>query len=357
MKEMNKPLNFREIMDVDEKVLEVAEIIHKDNFRSFFTSKEPKNAHSIMLLTAYPLMIETEKYYNGELLSTYAVYKAMRDMNKSYRVTAYYFENLIFRIISFWEYLFQFLNMHFHLQLYDDSAIKKIIEISGYVPEFIPEGQGTRVEYVALPKEEQKKIRSKWRKSLKRINKNNIVNYIANIYEVNGNLEELLEIIVNNNVEIIKTIRNQIIHQRPAGASFTIKFDGMFKDYSVLINNNGWIEFNKYDIEIEKCMNYIGEAIQKVHEIVHLSEYPNRIENAGREYFVKSVQCNSCNDNYIAPSLLLGDKNEFADIIFCPLCGGYGGKVLKSIRTTEIDHDTRLGNYFSAFEELNEDNK
>lgn len=25
------------------------------------------------MLTAYPLMIETENYYNGELLSTYAV--------------------------------------------------------------------------------------------------------------------------------------------------------------------------------------------------------------------------------------------------------------------------------------------
>ncbi|MGW6291072.1 hypothetical protein, partial [Streptomyces sp. NPDC055107] len=75
-----------------------------------FSNKEAEYAQGMMMLTAYPLMIETEKYYNGEFLGTYAVYKALRDFNKNYRITAYYFENLIFRIISFWEYPYQFLN-------------------------------------------------------------------------------------------------------------------------------------------------------------------------------------------------------------------------------------------------------
>lgn len=100
----NRPLSFREIMTIDLKILNHAESIHKSRYRSFFTDKKAVYGQGIMMLTAYPLMIETEKYYNGELLSTYAVYKALRDYNKNYRVTAYYFENLIFRIISFWEY-------------------------------------------------------------------------------------------------------------------------------------------------------------------------------------------------------------------------------------------------------------
>ncbi|XID90376.1 hypothetical protein ACF3MZ_17700 [Paenibacillaceae bacterium WGS1546] len=344
-------------MNIDRKILKHAESIHKSRYRSFFTNKKSVYGQGIMMFTAYPLMIETEKYYNGELLSTYAIFKALRDFNNKYRVTAYYFENLIFRIISFWEYLYQFLNMHFQLGLYDDSAKRRIIEISGYKPELIPTGQGTRVEYVPLPKKEQKEIRNKLGKRLQIINKKNIVRYITGLYEVKDSLEVLLRIISNNNVEIIKNIRNQIIHQRPAGASFTINFDdSFFNTYTVSINNSGWIEFEKFDAEIQKCMNLIGEAIQVVHNIVHLNEYPNRIENAGIEYFLKKVQCNSCEEKYIAPSLLIGDADEYAEVIICPLCGNLGGSVFDTIKTTEVDYGTRLGEYLRSIKELRVEN-
>ncbi|MFZ3579517.1 hypothetical protein, partial [Virgibacillus sp. DJP39] len=186
-------------------------------------------------------------------------------------------------------------------------------------------------------------------------NKKNIVNYIEKIYKVDGSLKKLLHLIADDNVEVLKEIRNEIIHQRPAGANFTINFDETLLNYSVLINNSGWIEFDKYDIDIERCMKRIGEAIQEVHKIVHLNEFPNRIENASKEYFVKEVTCLSCNDKFIAPSLLLGDNDEFANVITCPLCGEFGCKVNGVIKTTEIDYDTYLANYLRAFEGLNKE--
>lgn len=125
--------------------------------------------------------------------------------------------------------------------------------------------------------------------------------------------------------------------------------------YTVSINNSGWIKFNEYDIEIEKCMRLIGEAIQCVHEIVHLNEYPNRIENAGKEYFAKKVKCISCNQEFLAPFLLLGDKDEFKDIVICPLCGKHGCEVMNTIKLTEVDYGTQLGQYFEALERLNDD--
>ncbi len=42
----------------------------------------------------------------------------------------------------------------------------------------------------------------------------NIVNYTAGIYEVKDEWDSLLKVIVNNNIDYIKDIRNQIIHQR-----------------------------------------------------------------------------------------------------------------------------------------------
>lgn len=352
---MNGPLSFKEIMYIDKNVLERAEIIHKNYYRDFFTNKKAENAPSVMLFTGYPLMIETEKYYNGELLSTYALFKSMREFNMNYRVTAYYFENLIFRIISFWEYLYQFLNMHFQLKLYDDRAMKRIIDISGYTPKFIPEGRGHRLELVPKPREEQKKIRKSLQQRLGKINKYNIICYIAGIYEVTGNLEKLLGIIANNNVEIIKKVRNEIIHQRPGGASFTVNFDDFTNDYTVSINNNGWIEFDIYDMDIERCMKFISDAIQSIHEIVMLNEYPNKIENTGKEYFVKRIKCSSCNGEFLAPSLLLGDNDEFVEAITCPLCGKLGGEVISTVRITEVDYGTKLGEYFRAIEKLNEE--
>ncbi|MGW9128660.1 hypothetical protein ACWGPW_27225 [Paenibacillus chitinolyticus] len=165
----------------------------------------------------------------------------------------------------------------------------------------------------------------------------------------------MLQIIINNTVEVVQNIRNQLIHQRPAGASFTINFEDTFMNaYTVSINNNGWIDFEKFDVEIEKCMNFIGEAIQKVHEIVHLNEYPNKIENAGKKFFLKNVQCNSCNEMFIAPSILIGEKDKFTEVI-CPLCGNLGGNVRHTFKTTEDDHGTHLGSYLSAIKELKED--
>ncbi|CUB23322.1 hypothetical protein BN2127_JRS3_03405 [Bacillus safensis] len=352
---MFKPLSFKELMYIDKKVLKRAESIHNKHYSNFFTNKKAEKASSIMMLTAYPLMIETENYYNGELLSTYAVFKSIREFDKSYRVTAYYFENLIFRIMSFWEYLYQFLNLHFYLKLYDFRAKNRIIEYSGYTPEFLDEGIGKRLEFIPKSKEEQKIIRKELQKKLQIINKKNIVRYIEKIYEVDGSLKKLLHLIMNNNVEVLKEIRNEIIHQRPAGANFTINFDETFLNYSVLINNSGWIEFDRYENDIERCMERIGEAIQEVHEIVHLNEFPNRIENAGKEYFVKKVTCLSCNDSFIAPSLLLGDNDKFANVIMCPLCRELGCKVNGVIKTTEIDYNTYLAHYFRAFEGLNEE--
>lgn len=246
--------------------------------------------------------------------------------------------------------------MHFQLGLYDDRAKRSIIEASGYKPEFVPTGQGTRVEYVPLPDNEQKEIRTKLRKRLQRISKENIVRYIAGSYEVKDNLEALLRIIIIIiNVEIVKNIRNQIIHQRPAGTSFTINFDETFLEYKVSINNNGWIEFEKFDVGIQKCMHFMEEAIQLLHEIVHLNEYPNRIENAGNEYFLKKIQCNTCYGKFIVPTLLMGDTDEFAVAVVCPLCGNLGGNIHDTIKTTEIDYGTCLGNYLEAIKELNED--
>lgn len=175
--------------------------------------------------------------------------------------------------------------MYFQLALFDDTSIKKMIERVGYDIEFIKKGDVTKVEYVPLPEEEQKKRRA-LRNELVRINKWNTIRAISAIYEPTNKIEELIDTITGNNVETLKNTRNQIIHQRPAGARVTVNFDDIFMNgYSMSVNGKGWIDFNKIDKEIVICLNSITNCFDVNYHIIKFNEYPNRIENAGKEYF------------------------------------------------------------------------
>ncbi len=355
---MRKPLDIEAIFDIDKKVIKDAEKLYTEYSRKFITDKKTDRYQGLMWMTSLPLLEETELYYNGELISSYALFKAMKDNNVSYRLNAFYFENLIFRIIAFWEYIYQFLNQYLLLELYDIKAKQGLIDIACHTPKFIKEGNGTRIELEPKPEKEQKEIRKQLRERIKLISQSSILNTVYSKYEVKDNIEKLMTLIANNRLEKIKKIRNQIIHQRPAGASFTVNFDEIFNNYTVLINNRGWIDLDDVLKDVQQCIDIIREAIQTIHEIVKLNEYPNRIQNAGKEYFLKQVKCVNCNKSYILPAEMLGENNKFKSVITCPYCVKFGCEVIKEVLSTEIDHGSAYGNYFRALEEkLKEDEK
>ncbi len=345
--------DLEDFLNIDKKMINRIYNIRKE---FSVPTLDDKLCFGVMDFVGYPLLLEAEKYYNGELLSAFAIYKAMREYNKELRSYAYSFENLVFRLIAFWEYFYQFLNMYFQLGLFDDTSIKKMIERVGYDIEFIKKGDVTKVEYVPLPEEEQKKKRRVLRNELVRINKWNTIRAISAIYEPTNKIEELIDTITGNNVETLKNTRNQIIHQRPAGARVTVNFDEIFMNgYSMSVNGKGWIDFNKIDKEIVICLNSIRNCFDVIYHIIKFNEYPNRIENAGKEYFIKIVTCSICKAEYCIPDFLLGEKDKFAKVIICPHCGEMGCKVGKRKKVTEIDYGTIYGNYIRLLEELNKD--
>lgn len=258
---MFEPLSINELMRVNRNVLKEAEKIHEEYKRVFLTDKKSDRCGSLLGFAFYPLLIEAELYYNGELLNSYAIFKSMYNNKIKYRICAYYFENLIFRIISFWEYIYQFINQYLFLQLYDYKAKSIIIEKACYNIRFVPHERGTRVEYDLKPEREQKEIKKQLNKQIRLINQGNIVSSVYKMYEVKGNIKKLMDLISNNNIELIKEIRNQIIHQRPAGASFSTNFDAMFSGYSMLINNNGWVNFKQTLYDVQVCIDIIRETV------------------------------------------------------------------------------------------------
>lgn len=348
---MKKPMDIYKLFNLNRRILKKASKI-QNGLREDFEHFERNDKYiGMMSFAHYPLLIETASYYNGELLSAYSLFKVLNAEGVDYRLKAFHFENLLFRIISFWEYTYQFINHYLHLELVDFHAKNAIIERSYYEPKFVPHESGKKVIWEELPDDVKKKNKKDLNRNLRMINKSNIIMHIECMYEVKGNMLKLLRLINNNNLEYIKEIRNQVVHQRSAGASFTVNFDAMFCNYSISINNNGWVDFEEAEREIDQCMKIIHTLIKTIHEIILKNEYPNRIENAGKKFAICKIVCNNCNHTYLYPSLLLGDEEKFLGVIICPECKQLGGKVVKEIESTEIDHNNVWGEYVKSFED------
>lgn len=341
----DRPLSLKELFTINSEVIERATDI-QNNLREAFEIELSNGVYGLHGAFHEPLLLETELYYNGELLSTYSIFKALRKYKYDYRLIAFHFENLLTRIVSVWEYIYQFINHYLHLGLYDISAKRTLMERAEYDPVFIPEGNGTRVEYKKKSKADYKKIRKRI-KSIDLVKKNNIMNYTAGIYEVKDEWNSLLTEIYYNNIEYVKDIRNQIIHQRPAGAKFTIGFDPMFANYSISVNGNGWINFDEVEQEIDLCMEKIKNAVHLIKHIVKNDIFPNRIENAGKKFYLEEVQCKSCGNKFLIPDLLLGTNHKFLKVLICLKCSYEGIELLGNrIETTEINYGTTYSIYF-----------
>ncbi len=152
-----KPMSLKELYTIDKKLIKRASKI-QETFQEVFDIRHPENTYiGLHSVFHQPLLIEAELYYNGELLSTYAMFKALREYGYDYRLTAFHFESLLTRIVSFWEYIYQFINHYLDLNLYDFKSKQAIIELHQHSPEFTKEGEGTRVDWIKKPESECKK--------------------------------------------------------------------------------------------------------------------------------------------------------------------------------------------------------
>lgn len=319
--------------------------IEKKLKKKFETTRYEEKYNGLTSLFHYPLLLETEEYYNKTLVCSYAIFKSYYNKHTSYALTAYHFENLVFRIISFWEYLYHFLNHYLELELYDYKAREKFINNCYHTPKLIKENGINKLIFEPKSIDEQKKIKKELKKKLKYINKQNILSEIKSNYEVKGNFEKLLDLIENNKITELKDIRNQIIHQRPASAKWSIEFSDLFNGYSIGSNNNGWVNFKENLHTIEFCMNKAAEAIQYIHDIVCNNEYPNTIKNSGKEFYLKTVECNNCKKCFNLPEEAIGENNKFIEVIICPYCKEMGCKVIQRGKTTEVHSNSTLGAY------------
>lgn len=216
-KGIGSPMSIQELYSFNNETIQIADKIYREYQRVFMTAESNSGKFSgLMSMVFYPVLLELELFYNGELISSYATFKALYNQGSNYRLVAFHFENLAFRIIAFWEYLYQFVNQYLKLQLYAPKAKQRLIELAGYNMKFVSCENGKKPELEPKSQEETKKARSYLGSTIRHITQNNIVNFTYSRYEVKGYIEKLMNIICNNKIERVKEIRNQIIHLRPA---------------------------------------------------------------------------------------------------------------------------------------------
>lgn len=348
---MEEKVLVRDLFSCNRKVIKKAEKISKEYVFDFMVKSKENRFCDLIAVFSSPLLKELEMYYNGEIVSTLAFVKALKSYNKDRRILSYHLENLLLRMISIWEYIFQFLNQYLKLYLVDFRSKEKIIWRHCHEPRFVNIGSVTKIEWDEKPQNEQKVIRKELQKKLRNINQSNLIKAIKSRYEVSGRLEKLLNIIEQNGNDKLKEIRNQVTHQRPVGANFTVEFSDMFFDHVISINNQGWFKISEVMEEINHNILAIRESIQIIHKIIHLDEFPNTIENSGKKYYLKQAECMNCKEKFVLPSELFGEDDGNSDKILCPNCWEPGCEVLIELPTSEINFGTYYVYYLETLKD------
>ncbi len=131
----------------------------------------------------------------------------------------------------------------------------------------------------------------------------------------------------------------------------------MFKGYNVSVKPDGWIDFDDVEPEIDLCIERIRDSVRLIKGIVNKDYIPNRLENAGKEYYLEEVKCRSCNEVFLVADIILGEEKKFQDVVFCYKCGEMGVDALDNrIQNNRSEFwNLYFLNYFDRIRDFNKD--
>lgn len=312
-----------------------------------------KSDKGLISAYAYPLLKELHEYYNDEICIPAALSLNLIKSEKArFEVKAFHFENLIFRLISFWDYYYNRINEYLQLGFITDKHIlNQMIDSQcyDYFEKPCDDGKGIEIIPVPKPKKEQKVIRQKlWNEyKPKIINERNIKNALKTQFNLTERFKKIIKLMESPCVSDLRDIRNQIVHKMHLGAEVTLNYNNL-TGQSISFNKGGWFDFNILSYQAEENLKVISEAMQVLYEVIALDERPNFTSSKGKHFFVYEVHCSNCNKTDRLPEILVNDPSK---IMPCPFCWKHDLIVGEKIKTNEINYGHRLYMYIQKFTE------
>ncbi len=348
-KEKENIFSVNDFYGFDSNILKLAE--HEVIWlRRSFDENIPDEKTDVGFASMYAYMIlkQLQDYFNDELcVSSAFLLLLIKSETVKFKVKAYHAENLIFRLVTFWDYYYTIINEYLQLGFIADHQIKQqIITSKCYDIHFIPIDGGKGSKVVTTPKDEevQKRIKEELNNSLTVINKRDVKKVLHRNFALTDRFKKILKLIDSPCIKDLKKIRNQVIHRRSLGADVTV--DLGFLGQSISVKREGWLDFEALAQIIQKNLKTIGDALQLMHEVILLDERPNSIENKDRQFFVCQVKCTECGaDDILTESLM-----EEPDKVFCTSCWKLSSlKTIECVKSNEINHGYRLYQYYEKF--------
>jgi hypothetical protein len=300
--------------------------------------------NSIMV---YPMLKQLEEYYNEEICISLGIVLSLLESNEEdLRIKSYHTENLLFRLISIWDYYYNIINQYLNLEIPVDNIVKKEMT-KRYCTniDFVKAGAITKVVQKPLQIEKQQEIRKEC-KYIRILGKDVLINRMKKEFELTDRFEKIIKLMNSNEIKKLKNIRNQIIHRRTLGAKISID-SGWLGGQAISIKNSGWIDFKELSKLIEKNVDITYQAIKILHEIIFLDEWPNSIKNKGIKFFKLKVKCVRCKEESIVPETQIKEPEG----IVCTKCWKFGVEIIERIVTNEYNYENSFIKYIKGISE------
>lgn len=287
----------------------------KDDEKRTFSSSEA--------LVNYGILEELLSFYNNDLCFSFFQYASCSDQEEPLRKRLYYFENYLLRYCAALNYLGQAISGVLYLNLTTNKvAAEARDEALNY------DFYGKRIEdtYKFFGREvdsneHDKRVRNR-KKDEPLLNispkksKNSVLKRLKERREIDKNLRIVVNAFECEITQNYLALRNTVAHS--SSLASRLHYDAPMKGAAALpsyyYNNSRDFSYLK---SADESFELISSAFRVFCMMLYNQSYPNRIENAGKEYYVFGVKCEKCDKEFTMPADFALENET---ITLCPYC-------------------------------------
>lgn len=340
-------LEAKDYFVLSRKELNIVQKVTERSRRNFGESLKDADKTDIGLIACivYVLLKQLEDYYNNDIcMSTSIATILLKKKQLRKEVKAYFAENAIFRLITFWDYYYLVINEYLQLGFVADNQVRQsLIQKACMATQFVRTDKGYSLVQVPLKPEKQSEIKRDLKITV--LSKEKLKRKLTRDFALTERFVGIIKLMDSDCIEDLKTIRHQVIHRRSLGAGFSVDVDMIFGQ-TLQSKPGGWTDFNNLSKIIEENLRTVGNALEVLHQVIQLDERPNSKGNENIEYFVYHTVCEKCGNENILPGSIFSNP----DIVLCQSCWSRGLKILQKIKSNEINHGERMFHYLQDFQ-------
>lgn len=329
------------------------------NLRSDFPIIHDKNKMQNHFESSYNFIYAKQiaEYYNNDICITAThLFVSQKNHNLYSRNTiGYFFDGLVQRIFSCWDYIFQSLNIFWDLEFLSSTKEREILaEIYTKKWDFIENGNGIQLVCSEYSEEELKAINQRLKKDLKVLHTDTIKKQIKKDgkFSIIPEFDELMNLYNNSDcTKLKKEYRNSITHSNSSTFKMRIESgDRLLPGKSLCFSNKTCVDDETIAL-VKSNLQLLQKGIAILLNIIWNNIVPNSKQNENIKYYGVCLNCETCNfeDSMVQEAYELFQK--YPHKFLCPNCDK-PLTIKEKLNMTERDHTKLLQNIEKAEKQM-----